>query len=112
MMQIEQYAIWWVDLDPTKGTETQKTRPCVILSNDILNQHGQRVIVAPLLKNHRPWPYVVNIQPSKTNGLDVPRRVDLTQIRAIDKLRLQSKKGALEPEYHKKVASAESAVLH
>jgi mRNA interferase MazF len=111
-MQINQYDIWWVDLDPTKGTETQKTRPCVILSNDILNHHGKRVIVAPLLKNHKPWPYVINIQLSKMNGLDMERRVDLTQMRAIDKLRLQSKKGALESEYYKKIIHAESTVLH
>jgi mRNA interferase MazF len=111
-MQINQYEIWWVDLDPTKGTETRKTRPCVILSNDILNHHGKRVIVAPLLKNHKPWPYVVNVQLSNMNGLDMARRVDLTQMRAIDKLRLQSKKGALESEYHQKIIHAESAVLH
>lgn len=110
-MKISQYDIWWVDLDPTKGTETQKTRPCVILSNNILNQHGKRVIVAPLLKQHKPWPYVVNIQPSEQNNLDTPRRLDLTQIRSIDKLRLKNHKGILETSYHKQVLRAESAIL-
>lgn len=110
-MQINQYEIWWVDLDPTKGTETQKTRPCVILSNNVLNHYGKRVIVAPLLKTHKPWPYVVNIQPSGNNGLDLERRVDLTQLRAIDKVRLQSKKGALESLYHKQIVQAENSVL-
>ena len=111
-MQVNQYEIWWIDLDPTKGTKTQKTRPCVILSNDILNHHGKRVIIAPLLKNHKPWPYVVNIQQSKTNGLDMERRIDLTQLRAIDKVRLQSKKGTLEAIYHQKIVQAERIVLH
>jgi mRNA interferase MazF len=111
-MQINQYEIWWVDLDSTKGTETQKTRPCVIVSNDTLNHYGKRVIVAPLLKNHKPWPYVVNIQPSELNDLDMERRIDLTQLRAIDKIRLQSRKGLLEANYHPKIIQAESAVLH
>lgn len=111
-MPINQYEIWWVNLDPTVGTETQKTRPCVIISNDILNHHGKRVIVAPLLKQHKPWPYVVNITPSTDNGLDTDRRVDLTQLRAIDKSRLLTKKGVLEAGYHPKIIRAEQAVLY
>lgn len=111
-MQISQYDIWWVDLDPIRGTETQKTRPCVIVSNDTLNHYGKRVIVAPLIKQHKPWPYVVNVKPSEQNGLDMERRIDLTQLRAIDKVRLKSRKGLLEATYHRPVIQAENAVLH
>ncbi len=68
--------------------------------------------MAPLLKNHKPWPYVVNIQPSEINGLDMERRIDLTQLRAIDKIRLQSRKGLLEANYHPKIIQAENVVLH
>jgi mRNA interferase MazF len=112
MMKINQYEIWWIELDPTVGTETKKTRPCAIISNDTLNHYGRRVIVAPLLKQYKSWPYVVNVQPSEINGLDMERRVDLTQVRAVDKARVKRKMGVLESNYHKKITQAENAVLH
>jgi len=40
--------VWWVDLNPTKGSEINKKRPCVILSADILNQRRRTVVVVPL----------------------------------------------------------------
>ena len=43
--------VCWVALDPVLGTEIQKTRPAIILSNDALNQHGMRVVVVPVTSN-------------------------------------------------------------
>ena len=40
--------VWWVDLDPSKGSEINKKRPCVILSADVLNQRRKTVVVVPL----------------------------------------------------------------
>lgn len=108
---MKQYEIWWVDLDPVKGTETQKTRPCVVLSADVINQHGERVIIAPLLKKHKPWPYVVNVTPSRQNGVDGERRIDLTQMRAVDKTRITSQKGLLEKKYYPAIHRAIKIVL-
>jgi len=49
--------IWWVDLKPVVGYETDKERPCLILQNDIGNQNGTTTIVAPLLPGKRTWLY-------------------------------------------------------
>ncbi len=50
---------YWVSLDPTVGTEIQKTRPCVVVSPDELNAHINRVIVAPITSTIRPVRYRV-----------------------------------------------------
>lgn len=90
--------MWWVDLDPTHGTETRKTRPVVVLSDDVINTHGSRVAVAPLLKGHKPFYYVVNVSPTEENGLDQNRRIDMTQLRFVDKQRLRGRQGGLNPD--------------
>ncbi len=46
--------VYWVALDPTLGTEIQKTRPAVVLSNDSCNRHGARVVVVPVTGNVGP----------------------------------------------------------
>lgn len=48
--------IWWVDLKPVVGSETDKERPCLILQNDIGNQNGSTTIVAPLLPGPKTIP--------------------------------------------------------
>lgn len=47
----EQLEIRWVDLEPTKGAETRKKRPCVILQDDVVNYGTKTIIVAPILPN-------------------------------------------------------------
>ena len=89
-MEITQYEIYWVNLDPTIGREMKKTRPCVILSPDDMNQFIATVIVAPVTSTIRAYPsrvkFVLN---GKTN------MIALDQIKTIDKLRLQDKIGKL-----------------
>lgn len=94
-----QLEIRWVDLDPTRGGETKKKRPCVILQDDIVNQGSRTIIVAPILPGHKDWPFVVNLKPTKTNGLDKDRHVNLKQLRAIDVSRIMNKQGMLEKRY-------------
>ena len=89
-MEITQYEIYWVNLDPTVGREMKKTRPCVILSPDDMNQFIGTVIIAPVTSTIRAYPsrvkFVLN---GKTN------MIALDQIKTIDKLRLQDKIGKL-----------------
>lgn len=94
-----QLDIWWVDLNPTKGSETRKKRPCVILQSDLVNQASRTVLVAPILPHHRDWPFVVNVSPTKKNGLDKNRHVNLKQIRVVDISRIDNKQGKLEEKY-------------
>jgi len=94
-----QFEIRWVDLDPTRGGETRKKRPCLILQDDVVNQGSRTVIVTPILPGHKNWPFVVNLKPTKSNGLDKDRHVNLKQLRAVDVSRITNKKGALEKRY-------------
>ncbi|MCP4164527.1 MAG: type II toxin-antitoxin system PemK/MazF family toxin [Chloroflexi bacterium] len=101
-----QLEIRWVDLDPTRGAETRKKRPCVIVQSDIMNRRSRTVIVAPLLPGHKSWPFVVNLTPTGHNGLDKNRHVNLKQLRAVDVSRIDNKQGLLEEHYLVDVLSA------
>ena len=88
----------WVALDPTVGTEIARTRPAVIISNDLGNRHSPRVIVAPITSRHldRVYPFEVLI-PAGEGGLPQASKALLNQIRTIDKARLRGLIGALPP---------------
>lgn len=103
--------IWWTDLDPTIGSETRKTRPVIVLSTDVLNERMQRIAIAPLLKGHKNFLFAVDIAPSKQNGLDQNRRIDMTQLRFIDKQRLRGRQGVLEADYQTAIQDAIKVVL-
>ncbi len=64
------------------------------------------VIVAPILPSHKEWPFVVNIVPSRANGLDKERHINLKQLRAVDVSRIGNKQGNIERQYLKKIKSA------
>lgn len=84
-MEITQYSIYWVDLDPTKGSEVNKTRPCVVISPDEMNQFIKTVIIAPLTDTHKNYPsrVICNVKGDKGS-------IMLDQIRSIDKLRIKA----------------------
>lgn len=94
-----QLEIRWVDLDPTRGAETKKKRPCLILQGDVVNQGSRTVLVAPILPGHKDWPFGVNLKPTKINGLDQDRHVNLKQLRVVDVSRTSNKQGTLEKRY-------------
>jgi mRNA interferase MazF len=94
-----QLEIRWIDLEPTKGSETQKKRPCVIIQADIINRGSKTIIIAPLLPGHKNWPFAVNVQPSKNNGLDKERHINLKQMRVVDVSRILNRQGILEQQY-------------
>lgn len=76
-------SVYWVDLDPTPGSEIRKTRPCVVVSPDELNSHLRTVIVAPLTSGGRPYPWRVECRVQRTQG-----RIALDQLRTVDRERL------------------------
>lgn len=82
--------IWLVNLDPTVGSEIGKARPCVIVSPPEMNDYLRTVIVAPMTTKSRPAPFRIALAHSGTKGL-----ILLDQMRAVDKVRLTKKLGAV-----------------
>ena len=78
-----------VRLDPTLGSEIQKTRPCVIVSPDELNAHLRTVIVAPMMTAGRAYPWRIRCRFQNRSGFVV-----LDQIRTVDRERLVKRLGA------------------
>ena len=105
-MMFQQLEIRWVDLDPARGAETRKNRPCVVVSSSMVNRHSRTIIVAPLLPNHKPWPFVVNVDPTDGNGLDKPRHVNLKQMRAVDSSRIRNRQGVLDRSHRPAIDAA------
>ena len=92
MRSIERGDIWWINLDPTRGAEIQKRRPCVALSANAINRHRSTPVVVPLSASPEAAPPVVLALPSA--GTDSVAVVD--QMRAVDKSRFISRKGRLD----------------
>ncbi len=83
--------IWLITLDPTVGSEIQKTRPCVVISPPEINDHLRVMLVAPLTSGSRPAPFRI-----PTNVGNQPGLMLLEQIRAIDAGRFIKKVGKLD----------------
>ena len=111
MTEFKQLDIYWVDLEPTKGAETQKLRPCVIIQSDLVNVQSKTLIVAPLLPNHKTWPFAVNLMSTNDNGLDKDRHINLKQLRAIDISRIGKKQGKVENQYLQAIKQALTIVF-
>jgi mRNA interferase MazF len=103
--------IRWIKLDPTLGAEARKTRVCLILQNDTMNQYGLLTVVMPFLPGRKQAPYVVNVKASSVNGLDGDRYIDIGQIRSIDHQRVSGLLGILESDYWKSIQLALNLVL-
>lgn len=92
-MVVRQYEIFWVNLDPTIGHEVKKTRPCVVISPDEMNQHMGTVIIAPVTSTLKVYPSRVICKIKERRGT-----VMLDQIRTVDKKRLMTKIEKLSPK--------------
>ena len=99
-MVINRFDVYLVNLDPTIGSEIQKTRPCLIISPDEMNRHIRTVIVAPMTTAGRDYPTRVNCKFKKKKG-----QIVLDQIRTMDKTRLIKKLGQIDPETQVEVIS-------
>jgi len=78
-----QYQIVIVNLDPTIGSEIKKTRPCIIISPDEMNEVLKTVIIAPITSTPKKYPSRIKITSGKTKGM-----IALDQLRTIDKKRI------------------------
>lgn len=94
--------VWLAALDPTGGSEIQKTRPCVVVSPPEMHDHLRTVIVAPMTTGSHAAPYRVPVSFDGKKGL-----ILADQIRALDKTRLVKRLGDVGP----KTLSATLAVL-
>lgn len=83
--------VWLTNLDPTVGSEIQKTRPCVVLSPPEMHNYLRTVIVAPLTTGAQPAAFRIGLAFQGKSGL-----VLLDQIRTLDKIRLVKRLGAVE----------------
>jgi mRNA interferase MazF len=84
--------VYLVELDPTRGSEIRKTRPCLIISPDELNHHLRTVIVAPMITGGHAYPFRPPCRFSGKVG-----RVALDQLRTVDRERLRKRLGVLTP---------------
>jgi len=82
-MELRQYQIVLVNLDPTQGSEINKTRPCVIVSPNEMNKYLQTIVVAPITTNSPPYPTRVEVKHNNTKGWVV-----LDQLRSVDRTRI------------------------
>lgn len=89
-MELTQYMIVLVNLDPTIGSEVSKTRPCVIISPDEMNRHLRTVVIAPMTTSVKDYPTRVKASHNNQKG-----SIALDQIRTIDKQRVIRSLGKL-----------------
>ena len=105
-MVIRQYSVFLVNLDPTLGHEMRKTRPCLVVSPDEMNEHIQTVIIAPMTTTSRDYPTRVRLRFQNRQGWIV-----LDQIRAVDKRRLVRRLGMIGSRTAANVKSILSEML-
>ncbi|MBV6449498.1 MAG: hypothetical protein MHPDNHAH_00208 [Anaerolineales bacterium] len=89
-MVVKRFDVYLINLDPTVGREIKKTRPCLIVSPDEMNEHIATVIVAPMTTRGRPYPTRVPCHFQGKNG-----QIVLDQIRTVDKARLVKRLGQI-----------------
>lgn len=97
-MVAKRFEVFLINLDPTVGSEIQKTRPCVIISPDEMNRHIATVIVAPMTTKGQTYPTRVACQFQGKDG-----QIVLDQIRTVDKTRLTRRLGQISSSEQKAV---------
>ena len=105
-MVIKRFDVFLVNLDPTIGSEIQKTRPCVVISPDEINLYVATVIIAPMTTKGKDYPTRIPCQFQGKNG-----QIVLDQIRTIDKTRLVKKLGRINQDEQKVVLDTLSRIF-
>lgn len=104
--------VYLTALDPALGHEIKKTRPALVIQNDITNRYGMTTIVAAITSKVSvpPYPNEIVIQPG-TTGLEVVSTIRLDQIRTVDRKRLLKRLGKVDADVMRKVDEAISISL-
>ncbi len=97
---VNRFETYIVSLDPARGSEIKKTRPCVVISPDEMNHNINTVIIAPMTSSIKKYPTRVPVEFQGKKG-----QIVLDQIRTVDKTRLIKKIGRLKKSTYEKVAS-------
>ncbi len=90
-MVVKRFDVYLVNLDPTIGSEIQKTRPCLVISPDEINRNIRTVIIAPMTSAQKEYPTRVSCIFQKKHG-----QIVLDQVRTVDKVRLIKKIGTID----------------
>lgn len=98
-MVIIRFEVWLVDLEPGRGSEIGKTRPCIIISPDESNKYLNIVTVAAMTTTYKNYPTRVDCIFKRKKG-----QVALNQIRSIDKVRLVKKLGTMDETVNIKIS--------
>ena len=99
-MEVKRFDVYLVQLDPVRGSEMRKTRPCLIISPDEMNIYLNTIIIAPMTSVTRNYPTRVNCIFQKVRG-----QVALDQVRAADKSRLSRRLGMIDEATATKVCN-------
>lgn len=97
-MVVRRFDVYLIALNPAKGSEIRKTRPCLVVSPDEMNTHIATVIVAPMTTKGRAYPTRISCAFQGKRG-----QIVLDQIRTVDKTRLLKRLGAISPGAQSKV---------
>jgi mRNA interferase MazF len=92
--------VWLIALDPSKGTEIKKTRPCLVVSPDEMNEPLQTVLIAPMTTTVRSYPTRVNVTFRNKDG-----QVALDQLHPVDRQRLVRRLGTISTNASREVAN-------
>lgn len=103
MVKIHQYEVYWISLDPTQGSEMAKTRPCVVVSPDEMNEFLKTLIIIPITSTIKNYPWRISCIIGNRQG-----SIATDQIKVIDSARIGSKIGKLS----KKEIGLLKEVLH
>ncbi|MBU8884170.1 type II toxin-antitoxin system PemK/MazF family toxin [Kaistella sp. DKR-2] len=97
-MDLRQYQIVLVNLDPTMGSEMKKTRPCVVISPNEMNKYLNTIVIAPMTSSSKPYPTRIEVNHDRKTGWIV-----LDQIRTVDRRRIIKVLGNLSEKEFQKV---------
>ncbi len=101
---MKKYDIVLANLNPTKGSEQKGTRPCLVLQNNAINASRiKTVTIAPFSSSIKNIPWALIITPDKINNLESLSRIELSQIRTIDKTRIVKHLGSLDAKYQEEL---------
>jgi mRNA interferase MazF len=97
---VKRFEVYLITLDPTRGSEIRKTRPCLVISPDEINRHLSTVIVAPMTTTRRGYPTRIEVQFAGKEG-----DIALDQLRTVDRTRLVRRLGQIDEALAREVAN-------